>query len=65
MTSLDIIYTCPMHPQVRQIGSGSCPICGMTLEPAMPATDTGPSQELVEMRRRFWIGLRWGITYVH
>jgi len=57
MTLLDTIYTCPMHPQVRQIGSGSCPICGMTLEPAVPATDTGPNQELIEMRRRFWIGL--------
>ena len=57
MASLDIIYTCPMHPQVRQIGPGSCPICGMTLEPAVAATDTGPNQELVDMRRRFWIGL--------
>jgi Cu+-exporting ATPase len=53
----DVIYTCPMHPQVRQIGPGSCPICGMTLEPAVPAADTGPNQELLEMRRRFWIGL--------
>jgi len=46
-----------MHPQVRQIGPGSCPICGMTLEPAVPVTDTGPNQELADMRRRFWIGL--------
>jgi Cu+-exporting ATPase len=53
----DVIYTCPMHPQVRQIGPGSCPICGMTLEPAVPATDSGPNQELIGMRRRFWIGL--------
>ena len=57
MTSPDIIYTCPMHPQVRQIGPGSRPICGMTLEPAVPVTDTGPNPELVDMRRRFWIGL--------
>jgi P-type Cu+ transporter len=57
MTSLDIIYTCPMHPQVRQIGPGSCPICGMTLEPAVPEPDVGPNQELVDMRRRLWIGL--------
>jgi P-type Cu+ transporter len=57
MTSLEISYTCPMHPQVRQIGPGSCPICGMTLERAVPEPDTGPNQELVEMRRRFWIGL--------
>ena len=53
----DVIYTCPMHPQVRQIGPGSCPICGMTLEPAVPAADIGPNQELIEMRRRFWVGL--------
>jgi Cu+-exporting ATPase len=57
MTSLDVIYTCPMHPQVRQIGPGFCPICGMTLEPAVPEPDTGPNPELVEMRRRLWIGL--------
>ena len=57
MTSLDIAYTCPMHAQVRQIGPGSCPICGMTLEPAMPATETDPNPELIEMSRRFWIGL--------
>jgi Cu+-exporting ATPase len=57
MTSPDIIYTCPMHPQVRQIGPGSCPICGMTLEPAVPVSDTGPNPELIDMRRRFWIGL--------
>jgi len=46
-----------MHPQVRQIGPGSCPICGMTLEPAVPVSDTGPNPELIDMRRRFWIGL--------
>ncbi len=51
------IYTCPMHPQIRQLGPGNCPICGMTLEPAVVTADTGPSAELVDMRRRFWIGL--------
>ncbi|CDZ57652.1 copper-transporting P-type ATPase [Neorhizobium galegae] len=51
------IYICPMHPQVRQIGPGNCPICGMTLEPETPAVETGPSPELVDMQRRFWIGL--------
>ena len=56
-TSSDAIYTCPMHPQVRQIGPGSCPICGMALEPVVLETDTGPNQELADMRRRFWIGL--------
>ena len=51
------IYTCPMHPEVRQVGPGACPICGMALEPAMIGADTGPSDELVDMTRRFWIGL--------
>ncbi len=51
-------YTCPMHPEVRQAGPGSCPICGMALEPVLvTAEDTGPSDELVDMTRRFWIGL--------
>jgi Cu+-exporting ATPase len=51
------IYTCPMHPQIRQIGPGACPICGMALEPEMPSADTGPNAELADMTRRFWIGL--------
>jgi Cu+-exporting ATPase len=51
------IYTCPMHPQVRQVGPGSCPICGMALEPVVATAETGPSAELVDMTRRFWIGL--------
>ena len=49
------IYTCPMHPEVRQVGPGSCPICGMALEPEMPTTETGPSAELTDMTRRFWV----------
>lgn len=52
-----VIYTCPMHPQVRQIGPGNCPICGMALEPEVATLGTGPSPELVDMSRRFWIGL--------
>lgn len=52
-----VIYTCPMHPQIRQIGPGTCPICGMTLEPEVATEATGPSAELVDMTRRFWIGL--------
>ena len=52
-----MIYTCPMHPEIRQVGPGTCPICGMALEPAMAAADTGPNAELVDMTRRFWIGL--------
>jgi len=51
------VYTCPMHPQIRQIGPGSCPICGMALEPETPSADTGPDPELIDMTRRFWIGL--------
>ncbi|NRP74806.1 Silver exporting P-type ATPase [Ensifer psoraleae] len=53
----EVIYTCPMHPQVRQIGPGNCRICGMALEPEVVTAETGPSPELVDMRRRFWIGL--------
>ena len=51
------IYTCPMHPEIRQAAPGSCPICGMALEPEIAAPDTGPNPELVDMTRRFWIGL--------
>ncbi|WP_245297143.1 MULTISPECIES: heavy metal translocating P-type ATPase [Rhodomicrobium] len=51
------IYTCPMHPQIRQIGPGSCPICGMALEPELVTADAAPNPELVDMTRRFWIGL--------
>jgi Cu+-exporting ATPase len=51
------IYTCPMHPEIRQVGPGSCPICGMALEPEVASADTGPNPELADMRRRFWIGL--------
>ncbi len=51
------IYTCPMHPQIRQVGPGSCPICGMALEPVLATAETGSSHELVDMKRRFWIGL--------
>ena len=51
------VYTCPMHPEIRQIGPGSCPICGMALEPEIASADTGPNPELVDMKRRFWIGL--------
>ena len=50
-------YTCPMHPEIRQSGPGSCPICGMALEPVVVTADTGPSPELADMTRRFWIGL--------
>jgi Cu+-exporting ATPase len=51
------IYTCPMHPEIRKVGPGSCPICGMALEPEIATADTGPNPELADMSRRFWIGL--------
>jgi Cu+-exporting ATPase len=51
------IYTCPMHPEIRQVGPGACPICGMALEPELATAETGPNPELADMTRRFWIGL--------
>ncbi|WP_305367255.1 heavy metal translocating P-type ATPase [Sphingomonas sp. YR710] len=51
------IWTCPMHPEIRQDHPGACPICGMALEPAMVTADSGPSAELEDMGRRFWIAL--------
>ena len=54
IASNDTIYTCPMHPQIRQKGPGSCPICGMALEPDIPTADEGENHELVDFRRRFW-----------
>lgn len=51
------MFTCPMHPEIRQQGSGDCPICGMALEPEEVSLDDGPSEELTDMTRRFWIGL--------
>ncbi|HYG86039.1 MAG TPA: heavy metal translocating P-type ATPase [Azospirillum sp.] len=52
-----VIYTCPMHPEIRQDGPGNCPICGMALEPVTAGIEGGPNPELVDMTRRFWIGL--------
>jgi Cu+-exporting ATPase len=51
------IYTCPMHPQIRQVGPGSCPICGMALEPEVASLDAPPNPELADMTRRFRVGL--------
>jgi len=51
------IYTCPMHPEIRQAGPGACPICGMALEPELASADSSPNPELADMTRRFWIGL--------
>nr|WP_298687629.1 heavy metal translocating P-type ATPase [uncultured Dongia sp.] len=52
-----VVYTCPMHPQIRQSGPGSCPICGMALEPLTPSARDEPNVELIDMTRRFWVGL--------
>lgn len=51
------IYTCPMHPEIRRPGPGSCPICGMALEPVTVTAETAPNPELRDMTIRFWIGL--------
>src|SRR5690606_7016527 len=52
-----VIYTCPMHPEVRQQGPGNCPICGMALEPETITGQEEENPELAYMRRRFWVGL--------
>ncbi len=57
-------YTCPMHPQIRQQGPGSCPICGMALEPLLITADAAPNHELAEMNRRFWVGVVLAIPVV-
>ena len=51
------IYTCPMHPEIRQVGPGGCPICGMALDPLEFTAEAPPNHELADMSRRFWIGL--------
>ena len=58
------IYTCPMHPEIRQVGPGSCPICGMALEPDVVTLDDQPNHELADMTRRFWIGLALALPVV-
>jgi Cu+-exporting ATPase len=55
------IYTCPMHPEIRQEGPGSCPICGMALEPETFSLDSGPDPEYIDMRRRFWISAAFSL----
>jgi len=51
------LYTCPMHPQIVQEGPGTCPLCGMALEPKMPSLEEGETPELTDFRRRFWWSL--------
>jgi Cu+-exporting ATPase len=53
----DAVHTCPMHPEIKQLGPGACPICGMALEPVAASLDQPPNPELADMTRRFWIGL--------
>jgi Cu+-exporting ATPase len=59
-----VIYTCPMHPEIRQEGPGNCPICGMALEPLEVTADAEPNHELIDMTRRMWIGLALTIPVV-
>jgi len=58
------IYTCPMHPEIRRLGPGACPICGMALEPVVARPQSGPNPELLDMTRRFWIGLALAVPVV-
>ena len=58
------IWTCPMHPQIRQDHPGTCPICGMALEPLEPSLEEGPNPELIDMSRRFWISAALSIPLV-
>jgi len=59
----DVIYTCPMHPQIRQQGPGFCPICGMALEPLMP-TEVKDDSEIRSVKRRFWISAALSVPVV-
>lgn len=63
-TAEGTIYTCPMHPEIRQNGPGSCPICGMALEPEAFSLDSGPDPEYIDMRRRFWVSAVFTIPLV-
>lgn len=58
------IYTCPMHPEIRRTEPGTCPICGMSLEPVIPLLDEGENPELASFRRRFWWSLPFCIAVV-
>ncbi|MCZ6569620.1 MAG: copper-translocating P-type ATPase [Deltaproteobacteria bacterium] len=61
----EAVYTCPMHPEVRQPSAGACPECGMALEPLVAKARSGAEPELREMRRRFWISLAFTLpTFV-
>jgi Cu+-exporting ATPase len=55
MTTAGAMWTCPMHPQIRRQGPGTCQICGMALEPEEPSLDDAPNPELVDFTRRLWV----------
>nr|WP_198355229.1 heavy metal translocating P-type ATPase [Sphingomonas sp. MA1305] len=55
MATPGAMWTCPMHPEIRQEGPGTCPICGMALEPEEPSLDDAPNPELVDFTRRLWV----------
>ena len=63
-TNSETIYTCPMHPQIRQRGPGNCPICGMVLEPLIASGEHVHNLELADMSRRFWFGLAFSVPVV-
>src|ERR1051325_3895932 len=54
IASEDVTYVCPMHPQIRRPQPGYCPLCGMALEPILPAAEEPEDAELIDLRRRFW-----------
>lgn len=60
-TASTAIYTCPMHPEIQQVGPGSCPICGMALEPMEPSLEDGPNLELIDFSKRFKISAIFSI----
>lgn len=64
MSRETVEYTCPMHPEIRQLGPGACPICGMTLEPVTVTAESGSSPELADMTRRFWAGTALAVPVV-
>ncbi|MEO8963639.1 MAG: copper-translocating P-type ATPase [Gammaproteobacteria bacterium] len=53
----DVLYTCPMHPEIIRNSPGACPICGMALEPMTVSAEVAPNAELIDMSRRFWISV--------
>ncbi|MEO3355733.1 heavy metal translocating P-type ATPase [Acinetobacter haemolyticus] len=62
--AMDMDYTCPMDPEIVQKGPGTCPICGMALEPMQPTLDEGPNPELVDFSKRFWATLPLSLLVV-